>query len=55
LRCDTQWNTTHDEIDAAVQTKLNNLGSGAGLAGLRRTGDTTAAKFGFRDVLIEEF
>lgn len=55
LKCSTQWNTTHDEIDAAVQAKLDALGDGAGLAGLRRAGDTTAGKFGFRDVLIESF
>lgn len=53
LRCSTQWVTTHDEIDATVQSKLNSLGDGAGLAGLRRAGDTTAAKFGWRDILIE--
>lgn len=55
LKCSTQWATTHDEIDGTVQGYLNSLGNGAGLAGLRRAGDTAAAKFGFRNVRIESF
>lgn len=55
LRCSTQWATTHDEIDATVQGYLNNLGDGAGLAGLRRAdgpNDAIEGAFGWRDILI---
>lgn len=56
LRISTQWATTHDEIDASVQSKLNALGDGAGLAGLRRnvgsTGTAVEGKFGWRSIEI---
>lgn len=52
LKLSTQWNTTHDEIDARVQTVLNNLFDGAGLAMIRRSGDTVEGGAGFRDFAV---
>lgn len=55
LMAEIGWTTTNGAIDATVQGKLNALGSGVGLAVLRRAGDTSSGKLGFRDVLIESF
>ena len=53
LRLSTDWNTTHDEIDSHWQTVLNNLGDGAGLAGIRRPGaDAAVGKFGWRSFSV---
>ncbi|HRI19126.1 MAG TPA: hypothetical protein PL196_11435, partial [Burkholderiaceae bacterium] len=52
LCCSTQWATTHDEIDSTAQAILNNLGSGGGLGGLRRSGDAVEGNWGFRNFRI---
>lgn len=55
LRLSTQWNTTHDEITSEWQAVLNNLGNGAGLAGIRRSGATAAVgKMGWRNFRISQ-